>query len=88
MTSQYIHGECDILDAAIARYPKRIFPPAPANIYSHLDPHHRKQMKRHARREMKTDPMFKGYIETVEIVMNNQKGCEKYPYMDMDEHCE
>ena len=52
-----IHGDCDILDAAIARYPKRIFPRAAANVYSHLDPIHRKQQKRKARKEMKTDPM-------------------------------
>ena len=31
---------------------------------------------------------LKGYIDTVEIVMNNKDGCEKHPHMDMDEHCE
>ena len=31
---------------------------------------------------------YKGYLDTVEIVMNNKAGCEKYPHMDMDEHCE
>ena len=30
---------------------------------------------------------YKGFLDTVEIVMNNKNGCEKYPYMDMDEHC-
>ena len=30
---------------------------------------------------------FKGYLDVVEIVMNNKDGCEKYPKMDMDEHC-
>ena len=30
---------------------------------------------------------FKGYIDKVEIVMNNKNGCEKIPHMDMDEHC-
>ena len=49
VTSQEIHGPCDIIDEAVKRYPKRIFPPAAANVYSHL---HRKQ-----RIEMKTDPM-------------------------------
>ena len=57
VTSEPIHGDCDILNAAIARYPKRIFPRAAANVYSHLDPIHRKQQKRKARKEMKTDPM-------------------------------
>ena len=59
VTSKSIHGPCDIIDAAIQRYPKRIFPPAAANVFSHLDPVHRKQRRREARREMKTDPMFK-----------------------------
>lgn len=57
VTSQKIHGPCDIIDEALKRYPKRIFPPAAANIYSHMDPLHRKQRRRDARREMKTDPM-------------------------------
>ena len=57
VTSKEIHGPCDIIDEAIKRYPKRIFPPAAANVYSHLDPLHRKQRRRDARREMKTDPM-------------------------------
>ena len=57
MTSQSIHGDCDILDAAIERYPKRIFPPVAANVYSHLDPIHRKERKRMARKVMKTDPL-------------------------------
>ena len=57
VTSKEIHGPCDIIDEAIKRYPKRIFPPAAANVYSHLDPLHRKQRRREARREMKTDPM-------------------------------
>ena len=30
---------------------------------------------------------FKGYLDKVEIVMNNKNGCEKIPHMDMDEHC-
>ena len=30
---------------------------------------------------------YKGFLDVVEIVMNNKAGCEKYPYMDMDEHC-
>ena len=30
---------------------------------------------------------YKGFLDTVEIVMNKKNGCEKYPYMDMDEHC-
>ena len=58
VTSQEIHGPCDIIDEALKRYPKRIFPPAAANVYSHLDPLHRKQRRREARREMKTDPMW------------------------------
>jgi len=88
VTSQEIHGPCDIIDEAIKRFPKRIFPPAAAAVYSHLDPLHRKQRRRDARKEMKTDPMFKGYIDKVEIVMNNKNGCEKIPHMDMDEHYE
>ena len=32
VSSEAIHGSCDILEAAIARYPGRIFPPAAANI--------------------------------------------------------
>ena len=57
VTSEPIHGDCDILNAAIARYPKRIFPPVAANVYSHLDPIHRKERKRMARKVMKTDPL-------------------------------
>ena len=58
VTSEPIHGDCDILNAAIARYPKRIFPPAAAHVYSHLDPSHRKKRRRMARKEMKTDTML------------------------------
>ena len=31
---------------------------------------------------------YKGYLEVVDIVMNNATGCETYPSMDMDESCE
>jgi hypothetical protein len=30
---------------------------------------------------------YKGYLEVVEVEMNNANGCEKYPHMDMDEAC-
>ena len=58
MTSESIHGPCDILDNALTRFTKRVFPPAAANVYSHLDPQHRKQRRRKARKELKNDPMF------------------------------
>jgi len=88
VTSENIHGPCDILDNALTRFTKRVFPPAAANVYSHLDPQHRKKRRREARKELKNDQMYKGFLDVVEIVMNNKAGCEKYPHMDMDEHYE
>ena len=33
------------------------------------------------------NPQTTGTISQVELIMNNGKGCEKYPHEDMDEHC-
>ena len=33
------------------------------------------------------DINFGGRISEVHLVMDNAKGCKKYPEMDMDEHC-
>ena len=30
---------------------------------------------------------FAGTLEEVELIMNNNRGCQKYPHQDMDEHC-
>jgi len=57
VTSQSVHGPCDILDTALSRFTKRVFPPAAANVFSHLDPQNRKQRRREARKELKSDPM-------------------------------
>jgi len=88
VSSEGIHGSCDIINTAIQRYSRRVFPPAAANVFSHLEKKQRKQRKRAARKEMRTDPRYKGYLEVVEIEMRNRDGCEKYPYMDMDESYE
>jgi len=85
ISRESIHGPCDILNAAVTRYIKRVFPPAAANVFSHLDPQFRKLAKRAARKELRTDPMYKGYLEVVELVMESATGCEKLPRMDMDE---
>ena len=59
-------------------------------------------MKRHLKRYFQdgnqNDPQFenslerypeiKGSVQEVELVMNNRRGCEKYPHQYMDEHCE
>ena len=47
----------------------------------------RKKRRRDARREVRTDPSYRGYLDSVEILMNNKAGCEKLPHLDMDEHC-
>jgi len=86
--SSGVHGPCDIIDTAITRYYKRVFPPAATDVVGHLDSASRRQRKRTARREMKEDPGFKGYLETVSIVMNNKNGCEKSPHLDMNESYE
>ena len=33
------------------------------------------------------NPQTTGTISQVELIMNNGKGCEKYPHENMDEHC-
>lgn len=88
VTSERLHGPCDILDAALKRFPKRVFPPAAANVFSHVDPQLRKLMKRAARKELRTDPLYKGYLEEMGIEMTSSTGCEQYPHMDMDESYE
>ena len=77
VTTEHLHGPCDILSGAVTRsggygdlvllrnlaasppprYIKRVFPPAAANVFSHVDPQFRKLMKRAARKELRTDPM-------------------------------
>merc|ERR1719158_2216240 len=37
VTSEGIHGPCDIINTAIQRYSRRVFPPAAANVFSHLE---------------------------------------------------
>lgn len=88
VTSESIHGPCDILNNALTRFISRVFPPAAANVFSHPDPNQRKQRRQESKRRLHTDSRYKGYLDVVEIVMNNKKGCEKYPHMDMDEKYE
>ena len=33
------------------------------------------------------NPKTAGTISQVELIMNNGRGCEKYPHENMDEHC-
>jgi len=73
ITSESIHGPCDILTAALPRFTKRIFPLDPVNTTTN---------------NMIPDSRYIGSLEIVEIVMNSRRGCEKYPHMDMDEQYE
>ncbi|XP_023335137.1 beta-hexosaminidase subunit alpha [Eurytemora carolleeae] len=86
--SSHIHGPCDIIDSAISRYYKRVFPPSATDIVSYLDSSNKRKRRRDARREVRTDPSYRGYLDSVEILMNNKAGCEKLPHLDMDEHYE
>jgi len=86
--SSEVHGECDIINEAIKRYHKRVFPPSASDTETNINQNNRRQRKRDSRRELKNDPKYKGYLEKIEIIMNNPQGCEKYPYMDMDEQYE
>jgi len=86
--SENIHGPCDIIDAALTRYYKRVFPTSAADIVSHLDASNRRQRRREARREMKNDSSYRGFLDSVQIVMNNKHGCAKHPSFDMDEQYE
>jgi len=88
ISSESLHGPCDILETAVTRFTRRVFPPAAANVFSHLDPQLRKQRKRAARKELRTDPRYKGYLDVVQLDMKSRDGCEKYPHMDMDERYE
>ena len=85
VSSLSIHGDCDILKAAMARYPQRIFTQASHN--KNLNPTQRRKNRKESRKSLEAEPHFKGYLKTVQIVMKNKDGCEKYPYMDMDENC-
>jgi len=76
--SEDIHGPCDILQQAVNRFPQRVFPPAAANVFSY-------QRNRTVNKDLGMDPRYKGTLEVVQIKMKNKHGCEKYPYMDMDE---
>jgi len=88
IASADIHGPCDILNAAISRYYKRVFPPSSSDTVSHLDTANRRQRRRVARRELKNDPGYRGTLNTLNILMANPQGCEKLPHLDMDEHYE
>jgi len=74
ITSEAIHGPCDILDAALPRYINRTFPTAPSS---------RRPNMAGAR-----DTSGPAQIDVCEIVMNNKRGCQKSPHIDMDEHYE
>merc|ERR1719186_1275410 len=81
ITSSQIHGDCDILDAAILRYPSRIFPPKLSQAFEEDNMGNLVNVE--------DDPNFIGWLDEVEINMDNAKGCEeKYPYLNMDEHYE
>ena len=71
----------------MARYKQRIFPPASGSEDRDLSPMQRKRRRRLSRRSLEADPQFEGYLKKVEIVMNNRDGCEKFPYLDMEEDC-
>lgn len=90
VTSQDVHGPCDIIDAAIVRYMKRVFPPAATDIVSASNPGTRKVPRSAAGGggDLSSQAKYKGNLDTVEIIMNNKQGCEKLPYLDMDEHYE
>uniref|UniRef100_A0A1B6CMM3 Beta-hexosaminidase n=1 Tax=Clastoptera arizonana TaxID=38151 RepID=A0A1B6CMM3_9HEMI len=61
---------CAILDKAIERYKKII------SAYSNVGG---KQL----RKWMKSDPLFHGYLDSLEVYLDTP--CEEYPYLNMDE---
>ena len=72
-------SECHIIQEAVNRYYKRTFP-----RYKDMKPFN----ESHPWYDIVTkEPNFRGIIDRVEVVMKNKRGCEDFPYLDMDEHC-
>lgn len=73
---------CDIINKAVKRYFPRFFPSVKST-----DPF--PVIDREQRNDINWAKKFgEGLISKLEIVMNNQRGCEKYPHDQMDEHYE
>ena len=44
-------------------------------------------MNPHHQNSLEAGIHFSGSITEVELIMNNNEGCQKYPHLNMDEHC-
>ena len=65
---------CDIIMSSLNRHKTRYFS---KGIQSNI---------RYSNYIMR-NPKTAGTISQVELIMNNGRGCEKYPHENMDEHC-
>ena len=70
-------SECDIIQASTQRHLTRYF--ASSNG---LDTN-----ANHIHINGLNGIHFAGSLTEVELIMNNKRGCQKYPHKDMDEHC-
>lgn len=75
-------ASCDLIQNAVNRFYLRTFPRRTEKTAQIFDADHPWFKALHQ------DPNFRGVLESVQIVMNTNKGCEKYPHLDMDEHYE
>ncbi len=71
-------GACDIIKSAVERYKRRFFAFGTGSESADFS----------TGNDVMSHLNLRGKLTNVEVVMNNNKGCEKYPHFEMDEHCE
>ena len=67
-------AQCDIITSAVRRHKSRYFS---NGLESNV------QQSNNILR----NSLIKGTLTNVELIMNNRRGCHKYPTENMDEHC-
>ena len=67
-------AQCDIVTSSVRRHKKRYFS---NGLQSNIEQSN----------NILRNPQIKGTLANVELIMNNSRGCHKYPTENMDEHC-
>ena len=67
-------ANCDIINASLNRFKSRYFTSG------------KNDNARYSNYILR-NPKTKGVIDSVELIMDNSRGCQKYPHENMDEHC-